>query len=358
VRADPTFRLAPDEWYVQQRVTVLTSTTVTAVDTATRTVTVELIGGKSTSILPYDRLVLATGGNNFVPVANLPHGNVFGMRTATDVDGITAFLARHPGGPSSARVLLIGGGLAALEAAAALCKLGVTKISMVEMVPRILPRQLSEEASRVYQAALTRAGIKLYLGTTCGTFVHSGDTVSGIMLCSGEHIDLDLLCFSIGTVPEVALAKAIGCKTNRGILVNERMETSVQDVWACGDCTEFAGRNIPNWTEATGQGRAAGLQVVGAAVPDSQFVRQASPYFLDAFCNVFSVGQVDGCATKASFRGTGDSLLELFFAKDKTLAGAIVLGDFVRTLQTPITLAVNQHVPFLDAMEFITAVSS
>lgn len=356
VRSDPAFRLAPDEWYAQQRVTVSTSAEVTSVDTAAHTATVRDRDGQR--VLQYDKLILATGGNNFVPVPDLPAGNVFGVRLASDIDAITAFLARFPGGPAHARVVIIGGGLAALETAAALRKLGAVSISMVEMVPRILPRQLSEEASRIYQGVLGRAGVKLFLGTTCGRVDRNGDRAVGVTLCSGDHIELDLLCFSIGTVPDVALAKSIGCKVNRGIVVDDAMRTSVDGVFACGDCTEFSGRNIPNWTEASGQGRVAGLQVVGAtSAPGAKFVRQASPYFLDAFLDVFSVGQVDACPSKVSHRGEGDRLLELCFGKGRTLIGAIILGDWVRDFQTPITLAVNKAMPFAEAMEFITAVN-
>lgn len=136
---------------------------------------------------------------------------------------------------------------------------------------------------------------------------------------------------------------------NRAIVVNEKMETTIPGVFACGDCTEYSGMNIPNWTEAIAQGRIAGLQSIG--FNEETFQRQPSPYLLTAFESVFSVGDVSDPLNTVTMQRGPRELVQLFF-KNGNLIGAIVLGAAaVKALQAPLNSAVSSGtMPLADAV--------
>lgn len=355
-RADPAFYLATPAWYTQNKIDLLLNTTVKSIDPASHTVSCETSGKPLTSI-KYEKLILATGGNNFIPMTDMLGSNVFGVRTALDVDRLHAFIGALPGGAKDARLVIIGGGLSALETAAALHDLGVKNISIVEMMPRILPRQLTEDGSRLYQTVLAKAGINLYLGVKTKSVEKKGDAIVSIELSNGTRLPVDVVTFSIGTSAETSIAKALKLKVERAIVVNESMEASgLPDIYACGDSAQFKGAYIPTWTTATGTGRTAGLRAVGANQADgATYVPASVPYYIDAFLNIFSIGDITNYAQKTTVAWTNpaNDMVELFFNKERKLTGALLMGDCVRSLQTPITMAISNGSSFSEALALV-----
>jgi flavorubredoxin/NADPH-dependent 2,4-dienoyl-CoA reductase/sulfur reductase-like enzyme len=354
LRKDPSFKLVPDSWYADNHVELLLGAVATAVDAAAHTVEVSI--GSDVRTVPYDRLILAVGGKNFVPcpASDMPPVGVFNVRTVSDIDAITEYAAQK----KAKTAVVIGGGLAALETAESLVKLGI-RPHIVELMPRLLPRNLTEEGSKQYAASLAASGTSLHLGTCVKQFLRDeAGAFTGVALTNGNSISADFVCFGVGTSPETALAKSAGLEIKKGIVVTEKMETNVAGIYACGDCTEFQGRNIPNWTEATAQGRAAGLQAVGATdLEGAVFTRVASPYFLDSFCPIFSIGSVpvepaQTPAKRISF-AAANQFAELFFDSTSKLIGAQIVGSAAKQLQTPISLAIGAAAPIGDAVDIV-----
>eukprot|EP00727_Mastigamoeba_balamuthi_P014849 m51a1_g9990 putative rubredoxin flavodoxin oxidoreductase (906) ;mRNA; f:39478-42836 len=363
IRQEQTFRLVPKTWWADNNVKLLMGATATAVDTKARKVDVATAAGERTT-LAYDALVLATGGKNFVPcpAEQTSATGVFNLRTLGDVDKIVSHINARKAAGATVTSVIVGGGLAALEAALALLALGV-RCHIVELQPRLLPRQLTEEGSRAYTNAVTATGVVLHLGT-CVKEITRDDSgaCAGVTLANGQTVAADMVCFGVGTSPELALARAAGAEVRRAIVVDEKMRTNLDAVYAAGDCTEFEGRCVPTWTEAAAQGRVAGLQAVGAEKLDgATFRRVASPYYIDAFTPVFSIGAVptDGSAQpvrRISFAAGGEFAELYFVAKEgeaPVLSGAQIIGHRAKQLQTPVALAIAASTSLSQAIEMV-----
>ena len=132
---------------------------------------------------------------------------------------------------------LIGGGLLGLELANQIkdCDLSTT---VVEFFPRLLPRQLDEECSLMLKDEIESRGIKVVLNAATEEILGNG-MVSGIRLKTGEKFDAEMVLIQAGIVPTVDLAKKANIRINRGIIVNEYLETSEKDIYAVGDCIEY-----------------------------------------------------------------------------------------------------------------------
>jgi len=129
-----------------------------------------------------------------------------------------------------------------LEAAWELKNSGL-EVSVVEFMPRIMPRQMDEDGSLRLQKIITDAGVKLHLGVSTQEILGNG-TVTGVMLSSGEVLPADLVILSTGVKPNVEVAQEAGLEVKRGIVVDNMMRTGTNGVYACGDVAEVNGVNI------------------------------------------------------------------------------------------------------------------
>lgn len=235
---------------------------VVRIDPAGRTVTLE-----SGDSIPYEKLLLATGGTPIVPeLEGVKSKGVFTFNRLDDAKAIDEFLK---GLRRQARAVVIGGGLIGVSVSEALVKRGV-EVTIVEMKGRILNTILDEETSALEAAALARAGINVITGHTAARVNSSlRGEVNGVTLDDGRLLPADLLVVAIGVRPRVDFLAGSGIKVNRGILVDRRLETSAPDVYACGDVAEaydfIVGENrlTPVWPNAYESGRVAGFNMAG-----------------------------------------------------------------------------------------------
>ena len=247
------------------------------------------------------------------------------------------------------KVLIVGGGLAALELAESFTVIGFKHIDIIEMMPRILPRQLTEDASRVFKRAIESKGVKLHLGVKITEYNldSSEERVVSVGLSSGDTVHLDALCWAIGTRQEVSLASAIGCKVERGVVVDKFMRTSVPEVFACGDCAQFENLCVCNWMEAVTEGRVAGHNVLAVNEETMEaYVRKDHPYLLDAFGGAFSIGDISCRCRRLVMENlpAPGNHVELFFDDEDAVVGAIALGpEAISKLQGPLTLQVQSR---------------
>jgi len=237
----------PREWYAARGIQVHLGAQVAALDTAEHRLTLRPCpwsSGPGTegsgqaladgSNMHYDRLLLATGARSFVPPFDgADKKGVFTLRSLDDALSIK----RQAQGASTAAV--IGGGLLGLETARALLSLGL-EVSVIEFMPRLLPRQLDEEGAQVLQSRLEAMGLRILTGAATEA-VLGHERATGVRLKDGCVVDGQVVLISTGIRSRVELAREAGLEVNRGLVVDERLRTSAAGVYAAGDVAEFKG---------------------------------------------------------------------------------------------------------------------
>jgi len=221
--------LKPAQWWRDHGVTVQYGCRATAVDAASRIVT--LADGRT---LPFSKLVLATGSHATtlnVPGMDLP--GVFTFRDLTDVAVLN--LTVRPGD----RVTVIGGGLLGIEAACGLVRSGA-RVTLLHLMDRLMERQLDAPAAVMLRKAVQAKGIDVL--TEAETVRIAGENcVEAVELKDGRRIAADAVVVAVGITPNVALARDAGLKIGRGIVIDDGLETSTPGVHAIGECAEHRG---------------------------------------------------------------------------------------------------------------------
>lgn len=220
------FLRAPAFWQ-EQSVDLRLGATVTAIDRAAKTVTVDGVA------LPYDQLALTTGSRaRRLPAAmGGDLGNVFTVRTLADVDQMA------PAMTSGARAVIVGGGYIGLEAAAVAAKMGLN-VTLIEAAPRILQRVAAPETSAHFRTLHAGHGVTVLEGIGLDRLTGEGQ-VTGARLADGREIPADLVIVGIGIQPNVELAQAAGLAIANGIETDAHGRTSDPSIWAAGDCASF-----------------------------------------------------------------------------------------------------------------------
>ena len=206
----------------------------------------------------YDRLLIATGAESFIPpVGNLREAeNVFGLRHLRDAQAIDE-LAKD-----AENIVIIGSGLVGLDAAYGLMETG-KKVSIVEMADQILPVQLDKTAAFEYQKRFEEAGARFYLGRKAADTIMGEDkNIHEIVLDNGEKLACDLIIVAAGVRSAVAGMEGEGIVIDRGIKVDDYLQTGAEGVYAAGDVTGLSGI----WPNAQKQGETAALNMCGSHV--------------------------------------------------------------------------------------------
>ncbi|WP_312702427.1 FAD-dependent oxidoreductase [Sedimentibacter sp.] len=309
-----------DTWFNENNVKLLLNKLVEKIDTAGKRVI--LSDGQE---LNYTKLIIATGAEVFVPpFPGKEKKGVFTLRYVRDGKDIKEYAKGKKTGA------VIGGGILGLEAANELKKLGLN-VTVVEVADRILPRQLDKDASKILEETMNNFGVKFKKGVGTKEII-GGESVTGILLDNGEVVDAELVIVSTGVKANSKIAEGCEIEIKRAIVVNEKMETSAKDVYACGDCAEFNGINYALWSEAVAQGKTAGINVVGGSSVYSNIVPSTT---LNAFgIKVFSIGDV-GADPEKKYETydfvDGDNYKKLYFV-DEILSGGVLIGDTHQTV--------------------------
>ncbi len=218
------------EDYKAKDIDVIIEAEVTEVDSEKKTITYVKDGEEI--IMDWDKLVLATGGNPFVPpMDGVELDGVYRIRNIDD--GVCVQKAMK----NAKSAIVTGAGLIGIEIAFALKQQGLNVI-LSEMLPQIVPRSLDKDMSDILVRYLEQEGIQVVLGKPITKLIGDGKVEKA---CFGDEdlYDADMVIMATGVRAELDLAKMAGCEIGRwAILVNDRMETSVEDVYAVGDCVE------------------------------------------------------------------------------------------------------------------------
>ena len=315
----------PKNYYEKYKVNPILGVKVERVDFEKKKVYLE--NGEEIS---YDKLLIATGGKPFVPnIPGLNKKNVFTFIKFDDVKEIDKVIC------DGMRAIVVGGGLSGLKAAEALTKRGCD-VTVVELADRILGSILDNEGAKLVQEELENHGIEFILKNSVIEII-GDDKVEKVRLQSLEEIPADLVVFSIGVVPNVDIFKDTQLKINRGILVNERMETNIQDVYAAGDVVSafdmILGENrvIPILPNAYIQGEIAGLNMAGEKTKyDGGFPINSIGFFDIHMMTGGLVNPIDGCEILKRLEEEKKIYRKIYIKEGKIL-GFMFINSFDRT---------------------------
>ena len=221
--------LKPAAWWRDRGVTLKYGCIATEIDVGRR----ELKIANEESIV-FSRLVLATGSTPLrlkVPGADLAGVHTF--RDSRDVDLLLTLAAQKK------RVVVVGGGLLGLEAAYGLAKAGAA-VTLIHLMDRLMERQLDAPAAELLKSLVERKGIKVLLSANTAR-LHGERHIEGVELVDGRRIEADAVIFAAGIRPNIALARDAGISVNRGIVVDEHLQTGTPDIFALGECAEHLG---------------------------------------------------------------------------------------------------------------------
>lgn len=334
------FYLNPEGWYADKKIELRLNERVVSIDPAGKTV--ESASGKK---YPFDRLILSNGSAPFVPFKDAAgKSNVRTVRTLDDAKAVNDLAGKVK------TAVVIGGGLLGLEAAHSLSRKGV-QVTIIEVSGRILPRQLDEECSDILHKIVEGQDVALVTGRSIQA-IEGGAAATAIRLASGEVVPADMVVISIGVRPNVDLAKNCGIQVNRAVVVNDRMETSIPGIYACGDVAEFNGKNIALWMPAVKQGKVAGSNAAGR---EARFADEVYPAVLNSFgTKIFSAGDICLEKKEGEFRAHGSrdtdggKYRKLFFVNDR-LVGFILIGDISESQK--LTTAIKNGASFRELVQ-------
>ncbi len=187
----------------------------------------------------YRKLIWAAGGDpRRLSCSGADYAGIHTIRSRRDVDLLRGDLETGSDG-AARRAVIVGAGYIGLEAAASLRKLGCT-VTVIEMLDRVMARVAGEELSDFYAAEHRAHGVDLRLDTAVEKIAGTGDRVSGVVLSTGETLACDVVIVGIGIVPSVGPLIAAGAAGSNGVDVDEYCRTSLDDVYAIGDCAAHA----------------------------------------------------------------------------------------------------------------------
>ncbi|WDE14732.1 nitrite reductase small subunit NirD [Acinetobacter schindleri] len=199
-------------------------------------------------VISYDRLILATGSKPFVPP--IPGSDLKGVLSFRDIYDVNSMLDYCK---TKKNAVVIGGGLLGLEAAYGLKQQGMN-VTVLHLMDRIMDRQLDSKASQMLKTAIEQKGISILTAANTECLFGEEGHVTQVKLKDGTVLDADLVVFAVGIRPNMALAQSAGLRCNRGVLVNDTMQTFDPSIYAVGECIEHRGQTFglvePLWGQA------------------------------------------------------------------------------------------------------------
>ncbi len=303
-------------WYQEHNISLHTGTTVTGIDPEKRVVYTDT--GLTEA---YDELILATGSLPFMlPIPGADKEGVIAFRDIKDCETMMETAKSYK------NAVVIGGGLLGLEAARGLINLGMNA-TVVHICDAIMERQLDPTASRMLQRALEQQGMTFLLEKQTAEIL-GDERVTGVQFADGSSVPADLVVMAAGIRPNTSLAKESGIEVNRGIVVNDYLQTSAPHIYAVGECAEHRGvvygLVAPLWE----QGAVLAKQLCG--VPTSPYEGSVVATKLKiSGVDVFSAGEfVDQPDTRAvRIHDEWKDVYKKVLVRDNKIIGGVLFGD-------------------------------
>ncbi len=301
------------QWYEAQNIDLKISTTITGADPEKK-----ILITADNQQMGYDKLLVATGSHAFVPpIKGSDKPGVFSLRSIQDARDIAAWAQNIE------QVTLIGGGLLGLEAGNALRKLG-KQVTVVEFFPRLLPRQLDLDGAGRLQKIMEDMGFSFRLGAKTQE-ISSQDGAGGVLLEGGETLPAEMVVISAGVRPNMELAEPLGLKHDKGIQVDEHLQTSEPHIYAAGDVAEFRGMPYGIWPAAMEQGKIAGTNMAGGDLRYDGTTMANSLKVVGV--DLASAGNIDAEKELDSRVFTHEDVYRKIVFENDRIVGCIMLGD-------------------------------
>jgi nitrite reductase (NADH) large subunit len=328
--------LQKKEWYEANGVNLHIDKEVIGIDVEKQEV---MLNDKST--LSFSKLLVASGAHNFTPpIDGIDKDNVYTIRHIEDAWNVKDIILkkRNP--------LIIGGGIQGLETAWELSQHG-EEIVIAELQSRLMPMQLDVKASKILQNIIESFNIKVYLETQIHKIIGEKG-VNGVIRGDGSQINCDMVVYNTGIRPNINYIKDSSIKFNKGVIVNNKMQTSSPNIYAAGDVAEFENHISGLWNIAIEQGKTAGYNMIGKEETYKKIVPVTT---LNAFkISLFSMGNVDErkCDYSLVEDGKDCSSYKRIFINEEKIVGAIVIGD---TKKSPILKSAIESQTLLDKFD-------
>ena len=235
--------LHPHAWYADKGIRLFAGDLAVRIDRPRKHVYTE-----KGEVISYDRLILATGSKPFVPpIPGSDLKDVLSFRDIYDVNSMLDYCKTWK------NAVVIGGGLLGLEAAYGLKQQGMN-VTVLHLMDRIMDRQLDSKASQMLKTAIEQKGITILTAANTEGLIGEEGHVTQVKLKNGTVLDADLVVFAVGIRPNMTLAQSAGLRCNRGVLVNDTMQTFDPSIYAVGECIEHRGQTFglvePLWGQA------------------------------------------------------------------------------------------------------------
>ena len=307
--------LKPAAWWRDRGVTLKYGCRASEIDIGRHEIKID-----NEESITFSRLVLATGSTALR--LNLPGADLAGVHTFRDTRDVDLLLALAA---QKKRVVVVGGGLLGLEAAYGLAKAG-SRVTLIHLMDRLMERQLDASSADLLKSLVERKGIKILLNANTAR-IHGQTQVEKVELTDGRMLDADAVIFAAGIRPNIALAKEAGIPVNRGVVVDDHLQTGISDVFALGECAEHRGTVYGLVEPAYEQARVLARHLSGAPAAYNGSV--VSTNLKVSGVGVFSAGDFMGAEGSeaivlSDFRhGTYKKLV----IADGRLTGAVLVGD-------------------------------
>ena len=309
-------------WYAEKGIRLIAGDAAVRIDRPRKQIYTE-----QGVVVDYDRLILATGSKPFVPpIPGADLKGVMSFRDIYDVNTMLDYCASHK------NAVVIGGGLLGLEAAYGLKQRGMN-VTVLHLTDRIMDRQLDAKASTMLKASIEAKGIEIITEANTEALLGQEGHVQQLRLKDGRTLPADLVIFAVGIRPNMSLAQSAGLRCNRGVLVNDTMQTFDPSIYAVGECIEHRNQTFglvePLWGQAficaSHLAEHGSLTFKAPTVPTQLKV---------SGCDVFSAGRIDieASAPKEDFEDIvlNDEKRQIYkriiIQKDKVI-GAVLFGD-------------------------------
>jgi len=310
--------LNDEQWYIDNEITLYKGKSVAEIDRVNK----KVVAADGTTAA-YGRLLLATGSNPFmIPVPGHDKDGVIAFRDIHDVGTMLQASKEYK------KAVVIGGGLLGLEAANGLMKQGMD-VTVVHLLDSLMERQLDKPASALLKASLEERGMTFLMEAATAEIIGNG-RVRGVRFKDGSEVEADLVVMGVGIVPNTELAKKSGLHCERGIVVNDTMQTFDPAIYAVGECAQHRGIAYGLVAPLFEQGKVAANQLAGLGYASYKGSVTSTKLKVTGI-DLFSAGEFNEAEGDEviSLQDPGAGTYKKLVLKDNRIKGAVMYGDTI-----------------------------
>jgi NAD(P)H-dependent nitrite reductase large subunit/NAD(P)H-dependent nitrite reductase small subunit len=310
------------DWYRDKGVTLHTSDPIVEIDRIRRTVR-----SRNGIVMKYDRLLIAAGSNPVI--LPIPGNDLQGVVTFRDLQDVDTMLEATK---TDQKAVVIGGGLLGLEAAHGLLKQGMD-VTVVHIFDSLMERQLDRAAAALLRESLEKRGLKFRMATKTSAIIGASEgeadqRVCGVLFEDGTEIPADLVVMAVGIRPNIGLAQAAGLRCERGVMVNDTMQTFDPSIYAVGECVQHRNSTYGLVAPLFDQARVCATHLAEFGI-GHYMGSMVSTQLKVTGIDLFSAGDFIGSPTSEALvmRDARRGIYKRIVIEDNKVRGAVLYGD-------------------------------